>query len=515
MTTRKLIEMDPDPQRKLNALHARVQAIDVEGSWALLTARDDLADAIGEARGYSRPMGNPDYIEGVAGRYLGAAAMVDRAQGDLKKVAKEGLPAVWVGGAGEKASEVINATSYSADQMAQKFEEVVPALQALAVGIREAQAGHDYGISALDSAASILNSGAFVMETEDLRRAKAATLDGIKFMSDAAGQAKAAGVAAGKTLTKLASEARAGKVTTGGLSDADRLVLADAAAAGGPRDLNEILTANELQRSSAFMDKMSAKDQAEFDRLLSGAKSPQERAYLMKTLAAGYGVEEIRGFAQKINGRSPQWLADHLTPMVVQSTGPGTKDVAYEGAKWWQGSDGTCVAASTVTARAMIDPIYAFRLTTGGQPDDAGLDNPWSFSERLRDEQHRVHTEGKGGPNWSGMVAEGQDHINDVEVGSRTGTDYSEHGLETAEQRRSVLPAVEEQLNNGVPVPVNVKGSGGYHSMMIVGHEDDRLQIYNPFGTTTWVSEDDFINSHMAAAADPRAPEVYAVYLSK
>jgi hypothetical protein len=33
--------------------------------------------------------------------------------------------------------------------------------------------------------------------------------------------------------------------------------------------------------------------------------------------------------------------------------------------------------------------------------------------------------------------------------------------------------------------------------MLIIGHQGNRLEIYNPWGTTNWVDEDDFINGHM------------------
>ncbi|MEU5614141.1 peptidoglycan-binding protein [Streptomyces sparsogenes] len=518
MTTRGLREKSTDNQDGLNKLHKRVQAIEVEAHsfGDPMRVRNALADAITEARGFSAPHGNPDHIDGVAGRYREAAAIVDRAQGDLGKVAKDGLPSVWVGTAGSKASEVIKAASYSADQMAQKFQEAVPVLRALSEGIREAQSRHDFGVSALDVAASILNNGDLIMPADELRRAKTAILDGVSSMGEAAGRAKAAGIEAQKTLTKLASEARARKVTASGLTDADRLVLADAAAPGGPADLNEILTANELKRSSEFMDKMSAHDKAEFDRLLSAAKSPQERAYLMKALAAGHDLKQIDDFAQQIHGRSPQWLSDRLTPVVIQSTEPGTNYVNYQGAKWDQGPDGTCVASSTVNARAMIDPLYAFQLTTGGHPDDPEYDNPLAFADRLKQEQNRVHAEGGGDPlPDGGMNPYGQQHINDVEVGGHTGGNYAERKLGNAAERQASLVDIERNLDNGVPVPVDVEGGTGRHAMMIVGHEGDRLQVYNPNGTTTWISEDDFVHDRMGYTNNGYYPTAYSVYLPK
>jgi hypothetical protein len=39
---------------------------------------------------------------------------------------------------------------------------------------------------------------------------------------------------------------------------------------------------------------------------------------------------------------------------------------------------------------------------------------------------------------------------------------------------------------------------------MIIGQEDGKLQVYNPWGTTSWISEDDFINGDLESAADDR-----------
>ncbi|MEU5638681.1 peptidoglycan-binding protein [Streptomyces milbemycinicus] len=518
MTTGRLREKFTDNQDGLNKLHKRVQAIQVDPDSFddQMKVRNDLAGAITEAREFSAPQGNSDHIDGVAAGYGKAAAIVDRAQGDLRKVAKDGLPAVWVGTAGAKASEVINAASYSADQMAQKLQEAVPVLKALSMGIGKAQARHDYGLTALEVAASILNNGDLIMPPDELREAKTAVLDGVSYMSEAAGQAKAAGIKAQKALTKLASEARARKVTADGLTDADQLVLADAAAPGGPAELNEILTANELKRSSEFMDKMSAHDRAEFNRLVSSAKSPQERAYLMKALAAGHDLQQIDRFAQQIHGRSPQWLSDRLTPVVIQSTESGTNYVNYQGAKWDQGPDGTCVASSTVNARAMVDPLYALQLTTGGRPDDPAYDNPIAFADRLKQEQNRVHAEGGGDPlPDGGMDPYGQQHVNDVEVGGHTGANYAERKLDNNAERQASLAEIERHIDNGVPVPVDVEGSTGKHAMMIVGHEGDRLQVYNPNGTITWISEDDFVHNRMGYTTNGYYPTAYSVYLPK
>ncbi|WP_436957069.1 hypothetical protein [Streptomyces sp. SudanB182_2057] len=73
-------------------------------------------------------------------------------------------------------------------------------------------------------------------------------------------------------------------------------------------------------------------------------------------------------------------------------------------------------------------------------------------------------------------------------------------------------------MAEGRPVPIGVEGyeadgTRHGHAMMIIGQEGDKLEIYNPWGQTTWVSEDDFVNGGMAKASDSQLPDAYAVHL--
>jgi hypothetical protein len=158
----------------------------------------------------------------------------------------------------------------------------------------------------------------------------------------------------------------------------------------------------------------------------------------------------------------------------------------------------------------MVDPVYALDLTGGpsGQEDD-----PAAFRQRLVAEQHRLHIEGDGGDNWGGMGPEGQERIADSTIGGATGEDYQRQDMDSAADRRAVLTDVEKAVAEGRPVPVDVKGSEGAHAMTIIGQEGDKLQVYNPWGTTTWVSEDDFINGHMGKASNSGLNDAYSVYL--
>jgi hypothetical protein len=114
----------------------------------------------------------------------------------------------------------------------------------------------------------------------------------------------------------------------------------------------------------------------------------------------------------------------------------------------------------------------------------------------------------------SGMMpGEGLSAANS-EISPSTGGPYEHHQLDDAAQRREILPALEKAVDEGKPVPIQVRDAKSGHQMMIIAHEGDMLQIYNPWGETVWVSEDDFVNGHMEKAG-PKLPNVKGVHLPK
>ena len=185
----------------------------------------------------------------------------------------------------------------------------------------------------------------------------------------------------------------------------------------------------------------------------------------------------------------------------------------FDGQKWVQGGDGsegTCVASSTVTSRAMVDPLYALELTGGpdGQEDD-----PEAFKRAWW-------------PNSTGCTPKA--------TAARSGPAWAPRGRSGSPTPPSAAPPVtttsartwtapttaggpdrsrEGGGAEGKPVPVDVKSDDGAHAMTIIGQEGDMLQIYNPWGTTTWVSEDDFINGHMGKASNSELNDAYSVYV--
>jgi len=146
--------------------------------------------------------------------------------------------------------------------------------------------------------------------------------------SNGAEQAEAASADAMKVLAHWTSEANAAALKSSHLTPAEMLVIADAAVPGGPNDLNLILETAQADRASHRLDGLTGPDRERFDRLLHQARSPQERAYLLKALAAGHTIDQIEGFANSIHphGADPAWLRDHLTPLV--ETGDQTENAA-------------------------------------------------------------------------------------------------------------------------------------------------------------------------------------------
>ncbi|MFJ9927232.1 peptidoglycan-binding protein [Streptomyces misionensis] len=511
-------------------------------SIAKAASKDDLLDQIDAALLVHAPVGDTATLEALGKVYRDQVDQAGDVHDRADKVARKGLPEVWVGDTRVLASAAVAAAARDATRMAEAFQGGAKALHALADSLGTARRQDADGRAKMHQAQQRLGPRddffdlTRLLETEEEREAaltagRALAADGADLMHRAAVTADDAVRAAVRDLNKWAAEARAGKLHTGGLTAVDRLMLADAGGASGPADLNEILTANDLERSGRAMDRLSAADRARMDRLLADAKTPQEKAYLMKALAAGHDVDDVQTFAGKIHGKDAAWLQRHLTPIVnpagsmkdegtdpVRGSNMNTQLQSFDGQQWAQGGDGqdgTCVASTTVAARALVDPVYALSLTggPGGQEDD-----PAAFRQRLVAEQHRMHVEGHGDPNWNGMSLKGQTDISNKEISPETGSSYTLHQVGDTASRRDILPRIEKSVAEGKPVPFDAQGrepdgTWNGHSMMIVGQEGDKLEIYNPWGQTTWVSEDDFVNGGMAKAGDNRFPDAYAVHL--
>ncbi|MGW4895478.1 peptidoglycan-binding protein [Kitasatospora sp. NPDC004240] len=501
-------------------------------------SKNALIAEIRKALAVRAPVGDPATIEAAGQRYRRAAAESEQVHQQVTSVAGQGLPDVWTGSTGARATEVVAAAGRAVDQQTTAFHQGANALLGLADALRGAQSADRSARSHLEQVLGSLGGedGFFDDMHEDdeeeaaRKRAAKEAVQAVEGMRQAAVRADDAARAAARDLNKLASEARASRLNAPGISAADKLVLAETSGANGPTELNELLSSTDMRRAGEYLSRMNDRDRAEFEKMLGEASSPQERAYLMKALASGRGPGEIRTFRDKIHGKDPEWLRRHLSPVYTEdgdfSSGGQEENganknrdtVGFRSGIWQQPDDeGTCVASSTITARALVDPVFALEMTGGpsGQEED-----PEAFKRRLLAEQHRVHVAGDGGDGWDGMDAAGQEKVMESEVSPHTGARYDYKEMPNPDDRRALLPQIEKAVAEGKPVPVGVEGTdenGEYsgHALMIVGQEGGMLQVYNPWGTTTWVSEEDFINGRMAGASDNRLPTAFDVHLPK
>jgi hypothetical protein len=483
---------------------------DIHASFGFWGA-DDLEDAVNDALGAPGPPGRPGTISSTSDAVRTAHVDVDKALAVVQKLRKAKLPEAWSGAAHVAADVALQALERELERIGDAFYDATGVLSEHAQELGDAQTTDSHGMGPLQSARDKLrgHTGWFDYDGDAVKAAHHEAMAGIDERSKAADQARDAAERAEKLLRDLAGAARLSHLSGSSLDPVSELVSADA---GGGGDADElILTPIMADRARQAIDKLSPADRRRLDALLAGAKSPDEQAYILKSLAAGYPMDQVTEFDKLIHdhGDDPQWLRERLAPLDVSdsSNDPAGQhsDTTTMGRQWTQGQYPTCVASSNVMARAQVDPLYALQLTTGGHPGDPAYDNPDAFSQRLRDEQQRVYD---GGRNWTqnlplvgsdGMTSGQSESIANENVAPRTGVEYDNHDLDNADDRRDALRKAEQAVDQGIPVPFAARNDDGGHEMLIVGHDGDLVQVYNPWGYTVWVHEDDFVNGHMNA----------------
>jgi hypothetical protein len=496
------------PPSRVRRLEVCRRTIDGAGTVALA---DVLAQAIVDALNVPPPVAAPATLDGYADVLAQAAHTLEGESATAHSNASIALPQMWLGQTAAGGTQAMEAVSGELERIALTFRRAGDALASYAGKMLDVRRQYDRGTLTLSYARPPLADLArsFPPDEALMRQVQHQAQAGIADLVAAARDAEEASRLAVKVLDELSAAAHAARLTTTTLTDLDKLVLVDAAVPALDRALHDdnlILTADAATRASGRLDQLNPAERGRFDTLLSQARSAEERAYLMQVLASGRSLAEVERFAGMIHphGGDPGWLRAHLTPGSTQ-LGPAFanhhSNVAFDGTAWSQGTRPTCVAGAAILARARVDPLYALDLTTGGHPDDPAFDNGNAFAQRLADEQERVYQEGRpssaGDP---GVEDGGKDDIANDELGGPTGRRYEVLDINSVEGRRDALPTIEHNVDIGVPISFGVSnaGAGGSaHELVVVGHDGDMLQIYNPWGYTVWVDENAFINGHL------------------
>jgi hypothetical protein len=260
----------------------------------------------------------------------------------------------------------------------------------------------------------------------------------------------------------------------------------------------EVLSDLQLQRAAYTL--VSA-DAGPLRQLLTEAGSDTERGYLLKAFAAGHSLEASASFAGQIRGQDRAWLHEHLSLGLARASADDETDVV-------QSDETTCGSASIVVIHALADPLYALRLSTG-----AG-----TFEHRLAEELQRVHEattngqlrgipatrwnrasqwpQGLGTPPW-GMTS----YLNSLS--GITGTKYRSRLIDdyAGGNAGQVLSSVERAVDAGTPVPIYTGDGVPRHVLVVLGHRDETLLIYEPSsGRLVPVAEHDFTDGTMQGA---------------
>jgi hypothetical protein len=463
------------------------------GATGLAWASADAAEVVSFS-------GDPESVHQLSQAYSDAARPLYDAQEALADLRNLNVDGVWSGAAHNAAADAVSALHDDVVRAFLSYQEIADHLRVFGDRLAPARRADEPARTELRQAAAEadrLTAGPipdpFSYDGEAMRAAHHLAMSAVDTRLAAHTEARDNGRDFAAAMHDIAARARAGKMTSAYLTPLDEVVLAEA---GGD---TPILTPAMDKRVRDTLNTMAGADLERMTALLAAAKSPEQRAYLLKALAAGYSVDEVTRFDAMIaaHGNDPAWLDQHLSPLTMDGQlTDGMAPNAFGGTGWAQGDHPTCVAASTVTARAEVDPLYALQLTTGGHPGDSSFDNSAAFAERLKDEQNRVYD---GARRWyvngwqGGMTDAQSDQIADQEIAPRTGVTYENVEMKNQESRETVLRSAEHAVDDGYPVPVTTHEGGKGHQMMIIGHADGRVQIYNPWGYTYWVTESDFV----------------------
>lgn len=514
---------DDTPLPRLKQLQDDIA--DQNGMWNAGALHYSLRNAI-QVPG---PSGHPSGLESIAGDFSRAEKSLDAVLMVVGEIRRQRLPAVWAGETQVAASDALAAAERGLERGVGALGRIAKELFRLADALEVAQKRDGDGIPPLQEAYGLteeITAGPFIdpinYDGDKMHRAQQLAIGGIGDRVGAHTALAETSREVASTFHDLASQARLQRLSDSPLSPLDELVLADAGSTGDSVD-SAILSASMADRAADNLAGLSEADRARMTQLLAAAGSPEHRAYLMRALAAGHDINKIIEFNRLIGpyGNDPAWLAEHLNPLGGGSMAPGQQDTTFDGREWTQGNYPTCVAASTVTARAQVDPLYALQLTTGGHPGDPAYDNGQAFAERLRDEQVRVYDDERP---WyqelplidqGGMTSGQSANIANEEIGAYTGADYENRDVDNADERRAVLPEIERAVDEGHAVPFSSRDGSRGHQMLIIGHEGDQLQVYNPWGYTVWVNEDDFVNGRLDSFDEHVPNELVSVRLPK
>lgn len=300
-----------------------------------------------------------------------------------------------------------------------------------------------YGTGAPPAAATEEKSGGFFSTVSDLAHRAAGAVE------DAASAVKGAAVTVEHAVVDTAKEV--GHAVEGAaetvVKKAGEAVQAVKTAVTGEAPLPPDVP---KARADEHMKKLKPEEQARVQALLDGAKSPKEKAYITKGLAAGHTPAELEGFAKKIAGKDDAWLNDHLR-LVGDSKGKGIE-------QQWSYS---CGPTTVEAIKGELDPLYAMKVREEN-PDFKSADDKDGMKKnpKLAQDQKDMLADGGGvatsreDPEGKGSGLVFQKLLN--KQSSSTGLTFDAKRIGADTTVDDALNTMEDGLSKGVPVPITV-----------------------------------------------------------
>lgn len=456
--------------------------------------------------------GDVDGLRRLAAGFSAAGRGASPVASQLQTMARKGLPDVWQSDAGVTASVVASDTSDLAGRAGPAFRAVAAAIDTYADTLSQLER-HRHDL--LDHLVSASNSGPhlhlFGVSIPLDPFAWSGWIDGVRnLLSGSIGMYNDLQNAADTLAAQFAdaqSQATAGIAFGAGMDLTDAVVLSAVTVNG-----SSLLSPVQLTRLAQIMKTMSAADKATLEGTLRAAKSPLEEAYILKALAAGHSVSQTVTFAGEIRGQPDAWLIDHLSLASV----PG--NITFFGVPLVQRTQTECGSASIVAARALTDPIFAYSLTAvpKGVSWDATVFNRQAAAvdAQTHDATNTFWAQSLGTSPW-GMAS-------GMNAGAGGDAGYGVHWVDDTDPRESsaALEQAISAVDAGHPVPVLLGPTVGHlahgtpmHYVLITGHSDGKLSIYNPEnGIVRQVPDSDFRDGTMQSI-DSQAPHVNAVIM--
>lgn len=466
------------------------------------------------------PPGDPGELHALAAAFRKAATDTVPIATDVHKVASHKLPDVWKSDVAAMASTVVNDTGDLIGVTNTAFLTAASALDTYAAKLQNLKERHGRLYQQLHEAMhaighiKILGFDLPIPDLTDLIAWCEAVTELIKGCVAVYNDALDAADTLVGQFADVKNMARTAQPVKAGMSPADAVVLADIGMDGTtPGHGNAVLSSAQLARLATLMKDLPPADRAKLHALLAKAKSPLEEAYILKALVAGHSVADVTPFADRIRGKDASWLKQHLA-LNVDPNSPG--DVYYDGTPVKQMDPTACGSTAIVMAHVMNDPMYGLSLTTDAKGNDLQADD---FAKQFAAAQKSTHDatnsvwpEAAGTSPWG--ETGGMNH-------AVPGNDYHTVWVDDTDGR-SAHPALRDAVSAvdaGHTVPVMLAPTthqmlhgGEFHYVLMVGHHDGMITVYDPGGSVTEVPESDFYNGRMNDV-DPGAMHVNSVAL--